>query len=210
MTKHTFLALAAALALSQAYAQNGASTAPAAPAPAPAPAPAAASPAKKELVQKVLRLQQSGVEGVATQLAEGPAMQLMQQAGAALQRLPADKREAVARDIQADVRKYADETVPPLRERAVKLAPAVLGPMLEERFNEEELKQLVAWMENPLSRKYAAMGPEMQRALAEKLAAEARPSVEPRLQALQASLAKRLGINAPAAAASNPAPAKKK
>lgn len=203
MLKHTLLALAAALALSQAHAQNSAS------APA-APAPAATSPAKKELVQKVLRLQQSGVEGVATQLAEGPAMQLMQQASVALQRVPADKRDAVARDIQADVRKYADETVPPLRERAVKLAPSVLGPMLEERFTEDELKQLVAWMENPVSRKYAAIGPEMQRALAEKLAADARPSVEPKLQALQASLAKRLGINQPAAPASGPAPAKKK
>jgi hypothetical protein len=137
-------------------------------------------------------------------------MQLMQQASVALQRMPADKRDAVARDIQADVRKYADETVPPLRERAVKLAPSVLGPMLEERFTEDELKQLVAWMENPVSRKYAAIGPEMQRALAEKLAADARPSVEPKLQALQASLAKRLGLNQPAAPASGPAPAKKK
>lgn len=206
MFKHTLLALVAALALSQAHAQTNSASAPAATAPAPAPA----SPAKKELVQKVLKLQQAGVESVATQLAEAPAMQLMQQAGAALQRLPADKREAVARDIQADVRKYADETVPPLRERAVKLAPTVLGPMLEERFSEDELKQLVAWMENPLSRKYAAMGSEMQRALAEKLAADARPSVEPKLQALQASLAKRLGITQPGAPASGPAPAKKK
>jgi hypothetical protein len=201
MLKHTALALVAALALSQAHAQNGASAAS-----APA-APAAASPAKKELVQKVLRLQQSGVESVASQLAEGPAVQLMQQASVALQRLPADKRDAVARDIQADVRKYADETVPPLRERAVKLAPSVLGPMLEERFTEDELKQLVAWMENPLSRKYAAMGPEMQRALGEKLAADARPSVEPKLRALQDSLSKRLGLGAPGAAASAPAPA---
>jgi hypothetical protein len=206
MLKHSLLALAAALALSQAHAQTNGASAPAATAPAPA------SPAKKELVQKVLKLQQAGVESVATQLAEAPAMQLMQQAGAALQRLPADKREAVARDIQADVRKYADDTVPALRERAVKLAPSVLGPMLEERFNEDELKQLVAWMENPLSRKYAAMGGEMQRALAEKLAADARPSVEPKLQALQASMAKRLGITQPGAPASGPAsaPAKKK
>jgi hypothetical protein len=162
-------------------------------------------------VQKVLKLQQSGVESVATQLAEGPAVQLMQQASVALQRVPADKREAVARDLQGDVRKYADETIPPLRERAVKLAPGVLGPMLEERFTEDELKQLVAWMENPLSRKYAAMGPEMQRALAEKLAADARPTVEPKLRALQDSMAKKLGIGpAPAASAPAPAPAKKK
>jgi uncharacterized protein len=201
--KIALLALAAALSLGTAHAQNAGS------------APAAASPAKKELVQKVLKLQQPGIEGVANALAEGPAVQLMQQASVALQRVPADKREAIAKDIQADVRKYADETVPPLRERATKLAPSVLGPMLEERFTEDELRQLVAWMENPLSRKYSAMGPEMQRALAEKLAAEARPTVEPRLQALQATLSKRLGLQ-PAPAASGAAsaatntPAKKK
>ena len=158
------------------------------------------SPAKKELVAKVLKLQQPGIEAMARGMAEQPAMQMMQQAGAALQRLPAERRDAVARDIEADMRKYAEETVPLVRERAVKLAPSTIGPLLEERFTEEELKQVIAILESPVNRKFQGMAPDMQRAIGEKLIAEARPLVEPKLRALDQSVGKRLGITPPAAA----------
>lgn len=167
-------------------------------------APATASPAKKELVAKVLKLQQGGVETVARQLIEQPAAQMMQQAGIALQqRVAADRREAVATDIKADVRKYVDEMGPVAKDRASKLAPTVLGPMLEEKFTEDELKQLIAIIESPVNRKYQAMGGEMQKALAEKLVAELRPSMEPKLRTLQQTVANRL-----APAASGPAAGK--
>jgi len=158
------------------------------------------SPAKKELVAKVLKLQQPGIEAMARGMAEQPAMQMMQQAGAALQRLPAERRDAVARDIEADMRKYAEETVPLVRERAVKLAPSTIGPLLEERFTEDELKQVIAILESPVNRKFQGMAPDMQRAIGEKLIAEVRPLVEPKLRALDQSVGKRLGMTPPAAA----------
>ena len=66
-------------------------------------AAAPASAAKKELVAKVLKLQQTGVDIVARQLIEQPAAQMMQQAGIALQqRVAADRREAVGIDIKAE------------------------------------------------------------------------------------------------------------
>lgn len=151
------------------------------------------SPAKKELVAKVIKLQQPGVEAVGRLLVEQPLVQMMQGAGAALQqRVAADRREAVARDIQADLRKVADELVPQSRERALKLAPGVIAPMLEERFTEDELKQLVTILESPVNRKYQAMGGEMQKALSEKLVAEMRPVLEPKLKALQQTISGRL------------------
>jgi hypothetical protein len=52
------------------------------------------------------------------------------------------------------------------------------------------------------------MAGDMQRALSEKLLAETRPTVEPRLIALEQNVRKHLGI--PAQAASKPAPAAKK
>lgn len=162
------------------------------------------SPAKKELVAKVLKLQQPGVETVARQLIEQPAAQMMQQAGIALQqRVAADRRQAVAADIQADVRKYVEEMGPLAKDRAGKLAPAVLGPILEEKFSEDELKQLIAIIESPVNRKYQSLGGEMQKALAEKLVAELRPSIEPKLRSLQQTVAGRL-----APAASGPATGK--
>jgi hypothetical protein len=92
------------------------------------------SPAKKELVTRVLQLLQPAIEGVARQLVEQPAMQLQQGAAAALQRVAADRREAMARDLEADLRKYAEETVPFARDRAVRIAPTTIGPLLESAF----------------------------------------------------------------------------
>jgi hypothetical protein len=165
-----------------------------------------ATAGKKELVAKVLQLQQPGIEAMARSLAEQPAVQLMQQAGQALQRLPADRREAVARDIEADLRKYADEAVPVVRERAVKVAPAVLGPMLEERLSEEELRQVIVVLESAAWRKFQGIAPDMQRAMTERLINETKVAIEPKVLAMQASVAKRLGITPPPAP-SAPAPA---
>jgi len=163
---------------------------------------------KKELVQKLLVLQQPGIEAAGKQLAEQPAAAMMQRAGIAMQAgLPADKREAVARDIQSDVKKYADEAVPLLRKRAVELAPGTLGPLYEQHFNDDELKQLVTFLESPVYRKYQQLGAEMQRTLAEKLVADTRPTVEPKLRALEQQIAQRLQTAQRGTAASAPASA---
>jgi uncharacterized protein len=190
-----FAAVLAAAAAAQAQAP---ATAPAAPSAAAAPS----SPAKKELVTKVLQLLQPAIEGVARQLVEQPAMQLQQGAAAALQRVPAERREALARDLEADLRKYAEETVPMARERAVRLAPTTIGALLEERFTEDELRQVVTLLESPVNRKFQQTFPEMQRALGEKLVADTRSVIEPRVRTLDQTMAKRLGIGPPAGAAS--------
>ena len=60
------------------------------------------SATKKELVARVLQLQQPGIEALARGLAEQPAAILMQRAGTLMQtRIPPDKREPIAKDIQA-------------------------------------------------------------------------------------------------------------
>ena len=43
---------------------------------------------------------------------------MMQAAGQALQQMPADKREAAAKRIDADAKKFVDEAVPIVRDRA--------------------------------------------------------------------------------------------
>jgi len=166
------------------------------------------TPTKKELVAKVLLLQQPAIEQLAQGLALRPAEQMLQQAGMALQsQVPADKREAMAKEIQADVKKYADETVPLVRERAVKLAPSTVGVLLEEKFSEDELKQLIAIMESPVNRKFQQLGGDMQKALMEKLVAETQGTVQPKVKALEQTIGKRLGLPAPAAPASKAAKA---
>lgn len=163
---------------------------------------------KKELVQKILVQQQPGIEALARGLAGDTANRVMQAAGEGLQRVPADKREAAAKAIEADIKKFYDESESMLRDRAVKLAPTTIGATLEEKFSEDELKQLLAWFESPVNKKYQQLGPEMQNGLAQKLVADTKPSVEPKLKALEQSIRKQLGVP-PAAAPAGSKPAAK-
>jgi hypothetical protein len=167
------------------------------------------SGAKKDLVAKVLTLQQGAIEQAAQVLAMQPALQLMQQASVALQtRVAPDKREAIAKEVQADLKKYADEVGPVVRQHAVKLAPSTVGALLDQRFTEEELTQLIAIMESPVNRKYQQMGRELEKALTDKLIAETKAGVEPKVKALEQAIVKHLGLP-PAAAASKPEAAAK-
>ena len=177
---------------------------------APAAASAPSTPAKKELVAKILTLQQPVFESIAREVAMRPALQLGQAAGNALQDAPADKREAMAKSIDADIRKYIDESVPLLRDRAVKIAPTTVGPILEEKMSEDELKQLATWLDSAAAKKYQAMGGELQQAMGQKLVAEAGPLLTPKIEALDKKVRATLGIPAtPAPApASGGAPAK--
>lgn len=180
---------------------------------APAPASAPASAAKKELVKKLLQLQQANFDGLARSVVERTAIQLMQAAGQALQtQVPADKREAAGKKIETDLKKFIEESSVVLRERTAKLAPQVFGAELEEKFTEEELKQFIAWTESPANKKFQQLLPGMQDTFMQKLAADASPVLEPKFQAVQqkvrATLVAAIGA-APAASAPASRPAGK-
>jgi len=165
--------------------------------------------AKKDLVQKAVQLQMPSVEAFArTVMVEQPMAQLMQAAGQALQQQPADKRETIGKAIEADIKKYVDEVDPIAKKKAAELGPKALGTVLDEKMNEDELKTLVAWLESPVSKKYNQIQPELQRALGQALVTDTRTTIEPKLTALQQSVAQRLGIK-PQQPASAPAPASK-
>ena len=162
---------------------------------------AQSTPAKKALVARILKVQQPGIEGMSRAMAERPAIDLMDRAGPALtERVAADKRDAVAKEIQADVKKYLDEAVPLVTSRAVKLAPTTVGPFLEEKFTEEELKQVAAFLESPAINKFQQLSGEMQKVLLEKVVADTKGVIDPKVVALEQAVSKRLGIVAPAAA----------
>ena len=100
------------------------------------------------------------IESVARSIVERPAAQMMQEAGLAMQRqVPPEKREAMGKAIEAEVKKYVDESYPLVRERAIKLAPSTIGAVLEEKFSEDELKQLLAWLESPVEQEIPAARP---------------------------------------------------
>lgn len=155
---------------------------------------------KKELVQKVIALQGPAVETLGRTIATQTSGQVLQAVAQGLQRLPADKREAAAKQAREDVQKFYGEIEPVLRTQALKLAPSALGPKLEEKLTEDELKQVITWLESSAAKKFAELGPEMQKSLGEMLIADTRPVIEPKLKVLEQSLMKQLG-GAPAASA---------
>jgi hypothetical protein len=169
------------------------------------------SPAKKELVARILKMQQPGIEAMARSLVEQPVTTLLGSAVKVLPtRVPKDKQDAVAKEIQGDVQKYLDEAVPVVQTRAVKLAPSTIGALLEEKFTEDELKQIVSIIESPVYTKFQRMGDDMQNVLVEKLVADTRATIDPKVRNLEQTMAKRLGApsassNAPAKPASKPA-----
>jgi uncharacterized protein len=168
------------------------------------------SQAKKDLVARVLKTQQPAIESMARALAEQPAMELLGSVGNILpSRVAKDKQDAVAKEIQADAQKYLDDAVPLVRDRALALAPSTIGTLLEEKFTEEELKQIIAILETPAYGKFQRLGNDMQKALVQKVVSETRSMIEPKLRALEQAAAKRLGVTTPAASSGDArAPAK--
>lgn len=173
-----------------------------------APLRAQSAPSKKELASRIVQLQMPGIVSIAQGLVERPAALMLQDAGQAMQkRVPADKREAASKRVQESVKKYVDEAGPMVQARAIKLAPTVLGAELEAKFNEEELTALVAWMESPVSRKFQQTMPQIQDSFVQKLVADSRPMIDPKLVTLEQDIRDALGLPPVAAgkAASKPA-----
>lgn len=194
-TRGVLVAIAFGTAASLAWAQASA------PAPTATP-PAPSSPAKKDLVQKILQFQQPELENAARSLVERPAQAMLQQAAIAAQQLSPEKREQAGRTIDADARKYAEEAYPLVRERALRVAPSTVGVSLEEKMTEEELRSLHAWLTGPVNRKYQTIVPEMRDAFLRRLLQDTAPIIEPRAQALDGKI--RAALGAPPANAPGP------
>jgi len=178
-----------------------------------APAP---SPAKKELIQKLVTQQQSALELAARNLAAEPALQLRAAAGNALGRVPEDKRKAVAAQVDGLLNKYVTEAEPLARERAAKVGQASLGAWFDEKFTEDELRQLLVALDAPAYKKYQQIVPDFGSAYRQKLITELQPVLDPRLKTLEQNVAAAMGLTVqqaaqpaaakpPASAASKPA-----
>jgi len=158
------------------------------------------SPAKKALIDKIVSLQQQGLaEGLAASIVQAPLAQLTQAGRAALQQVPAEKREATAKSMDTELKKFVDENVPYLKDKISKAVPGTASALLDERFNEDELKLILTWAESPVSQKFGLASVELQKAIAQKVMTEAGPTLDGRFKTLQGNLAKQLGVQPPAA-----------
>jgi len=151
----------------------------------------APSTEKDKLVQRVLALWH--VEDAAIVMIQRPAADALSQARIALQgRVTAAKQEMTLKDVAGDVQKYIDEATPIVRDNAMRLKTPTIGPLLAQNFSEDELRQLVALLESPLKKKFEKLVPQIERSYGEKIAAESRAAVDPKLQDMTKSIGLKL------------------
>jgi hypothetical protein len=162
--------------------------------------PAAQAQTKKELAAKVAQLQQPAVEALAREIGRDTLQRVGSAAGQLVGNLPADKREAVGKLMESDVKAFYGEVEGRLRESTAKAAMPALAGYLEEKFSEDELKQLAAWLDSAVAKKYQQLGGDMQAVLARTLIEDTKPQIEPKLKTLEDTLKKRFIAAAPPAA----------
>lgn len=158
------------------------------------------SAAKKALIDKIVALQQRALtDSLAANIIQGPLSQLAQSVRGAVQQAPADKREATVKALDVEFKKFVDENQAYLKDKINKAVPNTASALLDERFNEDELKQILAWAESPVSQKFGSTNSELQKAIAQKVIAEVGPTLEGRFKTLQGNVAKQLGLQPPPA-----------
>jgi hypothetical protein len=166
---------------------------PATPAAAPASAPAVVIDAEKQkLIDRILALLKP--ENMVVGMVQRPAMKAMQDSNIALHQanMTQEKIDKTMKDIETDVKKYVDTATPVAMAAAKKDSAPALSPLLAQNFSNDELKQLLAILESPLRAKLEQLGPQLERALGEKVVADVGPEINKNLQAMTQSVGTKL------------------
>jgi len=189
------LALAAALATSSAAHAQAAK--PAAPAPTAAATPAPAAPIDAEKQKQIDRiLAVLHPENGVLQAVQQQGVKAMQQSSIALQtnQVPQDRKEKALKEIQGDVQKYIDTTMPVAVASAKKFSGPMSAPILAATFSTEELRQLAVMLESPLRDRLEKIMPQMQEAVGQKVSADIGPQVNKNVQAMTEAVSSKLRV----------------
>ena len=134
---------------------------------------------KTELAAKVVSLQQGPeLERLVAQLAGSTTQQLIANWGPKLEtNVPKARQEKASEELNAELKKYADDTVQLIAKQVKKVSVDVLVPAYTERFTQEELQQIAAFFDSPVIKKYQAAAPEFGNSFVQKLVEVTRPDV---------------------------------
>jgi uncharacterized protein len=170
---------------------------------------------KQDLIKQLPSLQASELDALAAEMAQGPVRQIGAQAQQLLlQIVPPEKREATAQSISTELKKFVEASTPTVQASAKKLAPQVVAPIIESKFSEAELRDLVNMLNSPVFKRYQGLLPELSQAAITKISDDVRPTLMPKAQAVNDTVAKIIDkasggklSQAQAAAQKNAAPA---
>ena len=143
--------------------------------------------ARKELATRIVNLQKaSDMDALIAQLASSASQTVVSTWLPKLDQLPRSKQRTAADQLDAELKKFNQDNVRLIKSRNERISLDVLVPAYAERFTTDELRQLVAFMESPVIKKYYAANPQMANMLAQKLVEATRKDVETRIKAFDA------------------------
>jgi len=146
---------------------------------------------KQDLIKQLPSLQSSELDALAAEMAQGPVRQIGAQAQQImLQIVPPEKREATAQSISTELKKFIDTTTPIVQASANKVAPQVVSPIIDSKFSEAELRDLINMLNSPVFKRYQGLLPEMSQAAIAKISDDVRPTLMPKAQVLNDNVSK--------------------
>ena len=149
---------------------------------------------KKELATRIVNLQKAqDMDALIAQLASTANRAVVETWLPRLDNMPAARQKAVADQLDVELKKFNDDVVRLIKTRNERISLDVLVPAYSERFSADELKQLVAFLESPVIRKYYAANPHMANLLAQKLVDATRADVQARTKEFDTRAARIVG-----------------
>ena len=149
---------------------------------------------KKELATRIVNLQKTqDMDALIAQLAGTANRAVVETWLPRLDNMPAARQKAVADQLDVELKKFNDDVVRLIKTRNERISLDVLVPAYSERFTADELKQLVAFLESPVIRKYYAANPHMANLLAQKLVDATRADVQARTKEFDTRAARIVG-----------------
>lgn len=153
---------------------------------------AAPVPAEKQaLVNRVLAkmaLDTVGVQMLQTQVAD----MVRQSRVVVTSRVPAEKQDAVMKDVNAEASAFMEKEAPGLRTSTQAVVQSSVAPLLAQKFSTEELKRLAEILESPVLAKFETLVPEMKKTVGESVAKASGPQIQPKVTELQSRIGLRL------------------
>lgn len=164
---------------------------------------------KLEWATKVVALQQPDLEGLVAQLVGSAAQDLVAAWAPRFDATVTKARQAKAtEEFNAELSKFATDANKIVADKVSQANRDALVPAYMERFSLDELKQLSAFFESPVIKKYKTATPELVDVFVKKLVASTQADIQARAKQFDAAAGKIVG-SAPAAPAAKPQPQKK-
>jgi len=161
---------------------------------------------KLEWATKVVALQQADLDALVGQLVGTAAQDLV--AGWAPRfdaAVPKARQAKATEEFNAELSKFATDTNKIITAKVGQANSEALVPAYMERFSLDELKQLAAFFESPVIKKYKLATPELVDVFVKKLVAGTQSDVQARAKLFDAAVVKIVGVApAPAAPAAKP------